>query len=133
MPHKHPGYCSDDDCCSPAQSYSCIQLATYFFECCETRTYIYVSSPNPITEIRVNGQVQANPNTTEWGGMPNNPTLHINGRDIVGTQGVVERCGINCPTWEHMVARPDQVITIPAENCATMSKLIAEGKLRFAK
>jgi len=95
----------------------CISLRSYKFLCCNQKTYIYVSSPCAIDEIRINGEVVANPGTTTYGGLPSSPpSLTIDGTPVTGEILEEQQCG-NCPAVGDTESATPTAITVDAVNC----------------
>lgn len=95
----------------------CIALRSYKFLCCDQRAYIYISSPCDIDEVRINGEVVANPGTTEWGGLPSTaPSLTIDGTPVTGEVLTEQLCG-SCPASEAMESATPTQISVAATNC----------------
>lgn len=95
----------------------CIAMRSYRFSCCEQRTYIYVSSPCSIDEIRINGAVVATPGTNEYGALPaSDPVVTIDGSPVTGVLTSEQYCG-DCPIDSSMESDPPTPITEVAVDC----------------
>ena len=93
----------------------CIRMITYSYLCCQQRTYLFVSSNCPISEIRVNGEVIANPGTLRFGGWPASPpTMNIDGDDVPAVTLATESC---CPSLTSPVTATPYIISTAAPNC----------------